>query len=88
MIALGGQAFDGGDLLADGVGDRGLAGPHRFAVDVNRAGATQTGAATEFGARHLQLLADDPKQRRIIGRLDGHIPSVDIEIWHLSPLPV
>src|SRR6185295_17980504 len=32
---------------------------------------------------HLQLLADDPEQRRIVRRLDGHIPSVDIEIRHV-----
>src|SRR5947208_14782058 len=53
---------------------------------MNRAGAAETCAATEFRTDHLQLLADDPEQRRIVGRLDGHIPSVDIEIWHrVSP---
>ena len=50
-----------------------------FAVDVDRAGATQAGAATEFRAGHLQLFADDPEQRRIVCRFDGHIMSVDIE---------
>ena len=84
MIALGAEAFDGGDLLADGVADRGLAGSYGFAVDVNRAGAAQAGAAAEFRAGHLQLFADDPEQRRIVRRLDGHIPSVDIEIRHRS----
>src|SRR5882724_8170111 len=84
MIALGAQAFDGGDLLADGVADGSLAGPNGFAVDVDCAGATQAGAATEFRAGHLQLFADDPEQRRIARRLDGHIPSVDIEIRHFS----
>jgi hypothetical protein len=59
-IALGAQAFDGGDLLADGVADRGLAGSNGFAVDVDCAGATQAGAATEFRAGHLQLFADRP----------------------------
>jgi hypothetical protein len=89
MIALGGQTFDGGDLLADRVADRGLAGANGFAVDVNRASAAKTCAATEFRPGHLQLLADDPKQRRIVGRLDGHIPSIDIEIRHWRfPLPV
>src|SRR5215218_5439382 len=83
MIALGAEALDGGDLLADGVTDRGLAGSDGFAVDVNRAGATEAGAATKFRAGHLQLFADDPEQRRIASRLDGHIPSVDIQIRHL-----
>ena len=82
MIALGAEAFDGGDLLAGDVAERGLAGSHRFAVDVNRAGAAQAGAAAEFRAGHLQLFADGPEQRRIVRRLDGHIPSVDIEIRH------
>src|SRR2546423_14080012 len=82
VIALGAEAFDGGDLLADGVADRSLAGAYGFAVDVNRAGATETRTATEFRAGHLQLFADDPKQRRIIRRFDGHIPSVDSQIWH------
>src|SRR5882757_4212117 len=88
MIALGGEPLDGGDLLAGGIGNRRLAGPHGFAVEVDRASATKARAATELGAGHLQLLADDPQQRRVVGRLDGHIPSVDIEIRHLSPLPV
>jgi hypothetical protein len=34
VIALGAQAFDGGDLLADSVADRGPAGSNGFAVDV------------------------------------------------------
>src|SRR5881394_409875 len=88
MIALGGQTFDGGDLLAERVADRGLAGANGFAVDVNRAGATQAGTASEFGTCHLQLLADDPEQRRIARRLAGHIPSVDIEIRHVRSLPM
>jgi hypothetical protein len=28
------------------------------------------------------LLANDPKQRRIVRRFDGHIPSIDIETRH------
>src|ERR1700716_1137644 len=83
MIALGAESLDGGYLLADGVADRGLAGTHRFAVDVNRARAAETRAAPEFCACHLQLFADDPKQRRIVGRFDGHIPSVDSQTGHL-----
>ena len=82
MIALGAEAFDGGDLLADGVADRGLAGSNGFAVDVNGAGATQAGATPEFRAGHLQLFADDPQQRRIVGRFDGHIPPVDSQVRH------
>ena len=45
---------------------RGLAGSYRFTVEMNRAGAAQAGTATELRTGHLQLLADDPEQRRII----------------------
>src|SRR6202040_2200681 len=82
MVALGAEAFDGGDLLAGDVAERSLAGSHGFTVDVNRAGATQAGAAAEFRAGHLQLPEDGPEQRRIGCRLDGHIPSIDVEIRH------
>ena len=34
------------------------------------AGAAQADAAAELGAGHLQLLADDPEQRRVVGRVD------------------
>ena len=82
MVALGAEPFDGGDFLAGDVAERSLAGSHRFAIDVNRAGATETGAAAEFRTGHLQLFADGPKQRRIVRRLDGHIPSIDVENRH------
>src|SRR5581483_3689526 len=89
MIALGRQAFDGGDLLADDIADSGLAGPYRLAIDVNRACSAQARAAAELRAGHLQLLADGPQQRRIVRRLHGHIPSVDVESNHMFlPLPV
>jgi hypothetical protein len=78
MITFGAETLDGGDLLAGDVADRRLAGSHRFAVDMNRARAAKAGAATEFRARHLQLFADDPEQRRIVRRFDGHVMSVDI----------
>src|ERR1700741_1574388 len=89
MIALGGQTFDGGDLLADDIADSRLAGAHRLAIDVNRACTAQPRAAAELGAGHLQLLADGPQQRRIVRRLHGQIPSVDVESNHMFlPLPV
>src|SRR5713226_10477013 len=84
MIALGAEAFDGGDFLADGVADRSLAGANRLAVDVNRAGAAETRAAPEFRAGHLQLFADDPKQRRVTYHIHRHIPPVDVQGGHVS----
>jgi hypothetical protein len=82
VVALGAEAFDGGDFLADDVAERSLAGAHRFAIDVNCASATQACAAAKFCTGHLQLFADGPEQRRIARRLDGHIPPIDIEIRH------
>src|SRR6185312_17234579 len=74
MITLGAETFDGGDLLARDIVDRRLTGANGFAVDVHGAGAAEAGAATEFCTGHLQLFTDDPEQRRIACRLDGHIP--------------
>ena len=82
MVALGAEAFDGGDFLAGDVAERCLAGSHRFTVDVNGAGATQAGTAPELGAGHLQLFADGPEQRRVVRRLDGQTPPVDVKIRH------
>ena len=45
VVALGAEPFDGGDFLADGIAERGLAGSYGFTVDVDRAGPTQAGAA-------------------------------------------
>ena len=42
-----------------------LAGAHRLAVDMDRARAAQAGAAAEFGAGELEVLAHHPKQRRV-----------------------
>jgi len=64
------QPFDGGDLLARCVLGGSLARTHRDAVEMHGAGAAQACPAAEFGAGHLQLLADDPEQRRVVGRVD------------------
>ena len=59
------QAFDGRDRLARDLAHRGLAGAHRLAVDMDRAGAAQAGAAAELGAGKLQVLAHHPEQGRV-----------------------
>jgi hypothetical protein len=87
MIALGAQAFDGGDLLAGDIAQRGLARAHRLAVDMNGACAAKTRAAAEFRPCHLKLFADNPEQRRIIRRVDGHIPPVNAYRRHFLRFP-
>jgi hypothetical protein len=64
-----------------------LAGAHRLAVDMDRAGAAQTRAATELRTGHLQVIADEPQQRHFIGNVNGVIASIDVDRSHLSSPP-
>ena len=84
VFALGIETFDGGDLFASGLRYRGLAGAHRLTVEVNSASAAQTGAATELRAGHLQMLADDPQQRRVIRYFYRMIMPIDVQGSHSS----
>src|SRR5580698_4538484 len=52
---IGGQALDGGDLLAGGFADQHAAGSHRDPVDMNRAGAALCNAATVFGSGQTDI---------------------------------
>src|SRR5450432_1302960 len=76
------QPLDGGDLLADGIGDHDAAGTRRHSVDMDRAGAALCNAATIFGAGQADIFPDRPEQRRI--RLDVDVKSfaIDCEVCH------
>src|SRR5262249_13124880 len=76
--------FDGRDLLAGGLLGRSLARAHGDAVDMHRAGAAKARAAAELGAGHLQLLADDPQERRVVGSIDLPRLPIDNERDHVS----
>src|SRR5262249_46499239 len=78
----------GGDLLADRVLGRGLAGAHGGAVEMHGAGAAEPCAATELGACHLQMLADDPQQGRVVVDIDLLGLAVDGECDHVSSVAV
>src|ERR1700736_4612577 len=84
--AIGTEALDGGDLLADGLADQHAAGPHRDPVDMDRAGAALCNAASVFGAGEADILPDRPKQWRIV--FDVYVDSfaVDSEVCHRGPL--
>src|SRR5882757_4289130 len=84
--AVDGEALDGGDVLAGGFVDRDAAGAHRDAVDMDGAGAALCDAATVFGPRQSDILANRPQQGRVV--LDVHIdrPAVDFEVCHRVPL--
>src|SRR5476649_2621226 len=78
--------FDGGDLLADGGRNRRHARADRLAAQVHGAGAAQSRAATEFGAGHVQVVAQGPQDgRRRIG-IDLRVFTVDIQCDHVKLL--
>ena len=61
MIAGGMKAFDGGDLAADHIGNRGDAGADRLLVDHDGACAAERLAAAEFGAGQADFIAQKPE---------------------------
>src|ERR1700694_2022314 len=58
--AIGGQSFDGRDLLADGFAGHPAAGTDGDAVDMDGAGAALCNAATIFGAGQADVFPDRP----------------------------
>ena len=59
------QAFDRGHAPAGDIGYLNAARAGGLAVEVHRAGTALRDAAPEFRAGQLELLTDDPKQRRV-----------------------
>src|SRR5882672_11103531 len=82
------QSFNGRDLLADDFVNERAAGPHRGAVDENRAGAALRDAAAIFGAGQPDVVTDRPKQRRVRLDVDIDCLSVDAELCHRISLGV
>src|SRR4030088_172260 len=60
QCAIGGQSFDGGDLLATGVADQYAARAHRNAIDMDGTGPALCNAATVFGAGKADIFPDCP----------------------------
>src|ERR1035437_9302089 len=58
VLAVGRQAFDCGDGLADNVADLDTAGAHGLAVHMHGAGAAQRDAATKFCSGQSDFVAD------------------------------
>ena len=62
MAAIGREAFDGGDLLP-ATPDIGMVQERmRLAINVDRTGAAERHAATEFRSRDAERIAQDPEQ--------------------------
>src|SRR6266850_2317308 len=89
LLAGGGGAdgLDRSDALAGRGRDRRDARAHRLAVEVDRARAAQSEAATEFRAGHAEHIAKHPEQRRVVVDIDAAGFAVDCQrMWHLSLL--
>ncbi len=71
VIAVGGESFDCGDVLARDERNRRTAGTNRLAIEVDGAGAAQRHAAAELGAGHAEGVAQDPEQRHLRHDIDG-----------------
>src|SRR5882762_1721626 len=89
LLAGGGgtDSFDRSDALAGRGRDRRDARAHGLAVEVDRARAAQSEAATEFRAGHSEHIAQHPEQRRVVVDIDAAGFAVDCQrMWHLSLL--
>src|SRR6266850_6538621 len=83
----GTDGLDRGDALAGRGRDRRDARAHRLAIEMDRARAAQSEAATEFRAGHSEHIAKHPEQRRVIVDIDAAGFAVDCQrMWHLSLL--
>src|SRR5688572_10294740 len=71
------EAFYGGNAPALKVLDRIQAREVGLAVDMHGAGSALPHSTAELGTRELQLLAQDPQQRRVGKRGNGMAPAVD-----------
>src|SRR3954471_4314363 len=86
QCAIGGEAFNRGDLFAGGLADQDAARAHRDAVDMDRAGSALCNAATVFRAGQPDVLANRPKQWCVVVVVDIDCFAVDSEVSHRSPL--
>src|SRR5882724_9863197 len=78
------DALDGGDTLADRGGEWRGAGSRGLAVHVHRAGAAQRHAAAVFGAGHVEVVAQNPKEGRVRIGVHRHSFAVDVQGGHLE----
>ena len=88
VVAVRRQPLDRDDRLSGRhCGNRQAACAHRTSVDVHRAGAAYTDAATVFAAGKPELLADHPEQRCRGVDIDRDRTAVDVELLHRSFSP-
>src|SRR4051812_33423513 len=82
MRKLRREPFDGDDLLAFGARDRRNARSHRFAVQMNRAGAALCHSTAKLRSRQADGLAQHPQQWRVRAYFSGILLAIDFELFH------
>src|SRR5439155_13842813 len=82
MAAVRAEALDRGHALVLQRSHLRLARADRLAVDVHRAGATQTCAAPEPRAGQAQVVAEIPQQRHLRIAVERLARSIDYEVDH------
>src|SRR5207247_6197037 len=81
-LSAGGGGTDGldrSDALAGRGRDRRDARAHRLAIDMDRASAAQSKAATELRSGHAEHIPNHPAQRRVIVDIDAASFAVDFQ---------
>src|SRR5262249_46946840 len=87
MVRTRRESLDRRDLLALHLLEGNLTGAYRRPVEMDRAGAARTRAATEFCAGELEVLSHHPQQRRVGLSLDAHCLAIDPESASGHALP-
>ena len=82
MIAGRVKAFDGGDLAAVHVGNRGDAGACRFLADDDGTRAAQRHAAAILGPGQAHLITEKPKQRKIWVAIPVLFLAINLQLDH------
>ena len=79
MAGIRGEAFDGDDFFAGGVGHRRHTGAHGLPVEMNGTGAALGDAAAVFGAGESERIPQNPEERGIRTDVDGIIFTVNFQ---------
>ena len=75
-----GQAFDGGDLSATGLGGQNVAGFDRAAIHDHGTGAALCCVTADVGASELQVAAQGLYQQGVGGNVQRHCFAVDLQL--------
>ena len=71
------DSFDGRDCGSGHIADRADTRASRLPVYMHGAGAALGDAAAELRAGHAHEVAQDPQERHVIRRFDGHFRAVN-----------